>query len=179
MQASLRAASAADLGILIPWIQAFYAEEGIVFHETRTRSALAQLMGNERLGNLCVIFSGSEPIGYLVLIRSFILEFGGPQFFVDELYLCPEARGRGHARAALVEVEKIARSQGIAVLRLEVNDNNARALSLYRKAGYERHARCTMTKILTLDDVASSEPLQRSTRSAHASTIPPAKPSLL
>lgn len=179
MSVSLLAAVAADLGFLLPWIRAFYEEESIAFDETRARSAVAQLMGDERLGHVCVVLLDLKPIGYLVLIRSFILEFGGPQLYVDELYISPEARGRGHAKVALEEVEKIARTQGIKVLRLEVSENNARALSLYCKAGYERHARCTMTKILpTTPNADSATDPQRGKpdmQSAHATTTPPAK----
>jgi [ribosomal protein S18]-alanine N-acetyltransferase len=48
----------------------------------------------------------------------------------------PEARGRGIGIALLAAAEAAARARKCAVLRLEVHEKNAAAISRYRKAGY-------------------------------------------
>ncbi len=92
--------------------------------------------------------SEERAIGYLVAIQSFILEFGGRQTFLDELYISEEWRGRGYGRLALAAVEDFARKSGCRALRLEVAHTNMRALNMYARAGFERHDRYTMTKVL-------------------------------
>ncbi len=53
------------------------------------------------------------------------------------MVLRPEARGRGGGRELLRAMEAHARSAGVHKLDLEVWTDNARAIALYARAGYE------------------------------------------
>lgn len=55
---------------------------------------------------------------------------------IKRLIVAPEARGLGIGRALLEAVEAAAAQEGIPVLRLETGPGNARALDLYREAGW-------------------------------------------
>lgn len=57
------------------------------------------------------------------------------------LAVAPGAAGRGVGRALLEAAEKIAYESDRIALRLEVREDNARALKLYRAAGYRRIGR--------------------------------------
>ena len=48
----------------------------------------------------------------------------------------PDCAGRGAGQALLAAAEGAASARDCQYLRLEVHENNARAISLYRKAGY-------------------------------------------
>jgi len=50
------------------------------------------------------------------------------------------ARGRGVAKALLAAVERSAHARGCRRLRLEVRQDNAAAIALYERAGYQRFA---------------------------------------
>uniref|UniRef100_UPI003784F276 GNAT family N-acetyltransferase n=1 Tax=Methylocella sp. TaxID=1978226 RepID=UPI003784F276 len=50
--------------------------------------------------------------------------------------LDPAAHGRGYGRLLLAASEEAARARGARTLRLEVRDDNARAIRLYEQAGY-------------------------------------------
>jgi ribosomal protein S18 acetylase RimI-like enzyme len=52
------------------------------------------------------------------------------------VFIAAQARGRGHAFAALQAAEIRAWHRGARAMRLSVNGNNAAALALYRKLGY-------------------------------------------
>ena len=61
--------------------------------------------------------------------------------FLTDLYVAPEARGTGLAGALLAESEARFRALGLASLRLNVLDGNARARRFYDKAGYAPYER--------------------------------------
>ena len=57
--------------------------------------------------------------------------------FIYDIAVDPEHRRKGHAQAALAEIEAYARANGCLGVMLHVFGNNTGARQLYRKAGYE------------------------------------------
>jgi ribosomal protein S18 acetylase RimI-like enzyme len=57
--------------------------------------------------------------------------------FVFDLWVRPDARGRGLGRAAMLALEAEARSLGLDRIRLNVFGHNDVARNLYRSLGYE------------------------------------------
>jgi GNAT superfamily N-acetyltransferase len=55
---------------------------------------------------------------------------------IKKMFVVPNARGRGVARALLVELERRARELGYAVARLDTGPKQARARRMYERAGY-------------------------------------------
>lgn len=55
----------------------------------------------------------------------------------------PEARGRGHARRCLVALVEALRSSGVETIGLNVEADNAAAIGLYKKLGFETAATYT------------------------------------
>ena len=55
---------------------------------------------------------------------------------LKRMYVAPEARGRGVARAVLAHLEAEARSLGLERLVLETGTRQPEALALYRRAGF-------------------------------------------
>jgi ribosomal protein S18 acetylase RimI-like enzyme len=100
------------------------------------------------LGKLWHIELEGQPIGYLLLTSGFILEFGGRQYILDELYVRPNFRRRGFGTRAIQFAESVCREDGIRVLRLEVDQTSTRTISLYRKVGFRLQHRHTMTRLL-------------------------------
>jgi GNAT superfamily N-acetyltransferase len=55
---------------------------------------------------------------------------------IKRMYVAPQARGQGVARALLGALEQVARDLGYAVARLDTGPRQTHALALYRSAGY-------------------------------------------
>ena len=83
-------------------------------------------------------------LGYGVLCAGFSLEQGGAFGLIDELFLKPQARGRG--RAMLETLAPHAGDRGWAIVRLEVNRHNAAARRMYLAAGFRDEARDLLTR---------------------------------
>lgn len=141
-----RLATVADTDLLIELMRAFYAEDQLVFEESRLRRALAALLEEPRNGEVLLWLSEQgEVVGYAAIAMGFSLEQGGHFALLDELYLGPAARGRGRGRQALAIVEQRANARGVERLRLEVNHHNELARRLYLASGYIDDTRDLLT----------------------------------
>ena len=81
------------------------------------------------------IITGPEGIrGYAMVAKSFSTEFGKPCIWIEDLYLKEHCRGQGLGKVVL---DHIAEKYAGCLLRLEVEEENHRAMKLYKKCGFE------------------------------------------
>ncbi|MEU7826921.1 GNAT family N-acetyltransferase [Catellatospora sp. NPDC049133] len=81
-------------------------------------------------------FTAGRPCGLLtalVVPASLTL---GTFWMIRDLYVPPEHRGRGHARALLTETVSQARATGARRVALQTEHDNAAALALYGSLGF-------------------------------------------
>ncbi len=140
---TFRTATLADLPQLLRMHRAFFDEEGYPYAAAKFEQALREILTNEFLGRVVLI---DETSGYFTLAFGFSVEFGGRDAFLDELYVVPEARGKGLGTAAIDEAERVCHANGIHALHLEVEFTNESAKRLYARRGFDEHTRQLMTK---------------------------------
>ncbi len=75
-----------------------------------------------------------ETIGYGMVARSFSTEFGKPCIWIEDIYLKPDFRHRGIGTKFLQFVEN---SYPNALLRLEAEPDNEKAVNAYKKNGFD------------------------------------------
>lgn len=73
-------------------------------------------------------------LGYAMVAKSFSTEFGKPCIWLEDIYLKPEHCGKGIGSRFL---SMMGQKYPDAVLRLEVEEENERAVHVYRKSGFE------------------------------------------
>ncbi len=124
-----------DLGFALEAVHSintsFYPDQR--FDEEGFLSTLRQSYDFEPDGVMIVEREG-ERVGFLFL-RSFKGE-KTPYGLVSQLYIVPEARGKGLGLLALKRAESYFRERGMKKVRLRVSAENEIALSLYREAGF-------------------------------------------
>jgi GNAT superfamily N-acetyltransferase len=143
---TFRPAGASDEDQLLAFIQALYDHERIPYERATARAALSPLLTGTAPGAVWLIEAEGAPLGYMVLIFSYYLEFG-PTAIVDEIYVDPAWRGRGVGAHALTFAEAESRRRGMVRMRLEVERQNP-AQALYERTGFVAHDRDLMTKDL-------------------------------
>lgn len=125
MVADIRPARASDVDALL-------AIENAVFQTDRlSRQSLRRLVGRPSAAVL-VAEVGCEAAGYcIVLFRS-----GIAAARLYSVSTAPDMAGQGIGRALVQAAETAAIGQGKRFLRLEVRQDNTRAVSIYERAGF-------------------------------------------
>ena len=123
----------ADEAELLRLARAFHLEDGHPLTE-RGAAALAQVARGHPLARAWLIHEAGHTVGYTLLCLGFGIEYGGPDAFVDDLYLVPDARGRA---TVMQRLEAEARAMGLCALFLVVDPDNAPAVALYRRRGFD------------------------------------------
>ncbi len=73
-------------------------------------------------------------MGYAMAAKSFSTEFGKPCIWIEDLYIKEQFRGLGLGKSFL---DFITEKYPDAVLRLEVEEENERAVNVYKKNGFK------------------------------------------
>ena len=86
-------------------------------------------------GRWLVAYRNGDPVGCAALKR-----LGPTTAEIKRVYVVPEARGGGVARALLARLEDIARDVGYTTLRLDTGARQPASVALFGSVGYERIA---------------------------------------
>lgn len=142
------AADVTDLDALLEFVKAYYDFDEIAYRSERIRTALGILLRDPSLGRVWIIRYGRKAVGHAILTFGYDLEFNGHQATITELFIAPAYRSRRLGSKMIKIIEDTCRQLGIGALELQVERDNVRAQSLYRKLGFHAHDRIPMSKIL-------------------------------
>lgn len=123
-------------------------EHGIDTPEDAVRIAVDGALGVPSRGRLLVVRDGAQAIGVAYVSFVWALEHGGHSAWLEELYVVPERRAGGVGTALLHAAMGVAEVEGCVALDLEVEASRERVTSLYRREGFEQHARTRWVKRL-------------------------------
>jgi GNAT superfamily N-acetyltransferase len=105
----------------------------------------------EKHGVMLIAEYDGKPVGWAFAhdahAEIFVIEKDRHHGFLAELYVVPEARGKGHGRALIEGCEGWARGRGHRLLQVGVLAGNGRAIRSYEGAGYSPYA-ITMRRYL-------------------------------
>lgn len=148
IKVSLRPAIGTDIHALSRLIRRYYAFDHISFDAKTIRSGLKALLQNKSAGQAFLIALESKPIGYTILTYGFDLEFAGRTALMTDLYLEPGYRNLGIGGMTMRFLEQFCHKKQIKTLELQVERDNAAAMSFYQRHGFTAHNRIPMSKRL-------------------------------
>lgn len=144
----IRSASPSDRAVVLALLAAQLVEHQLPADQEQIDRGLdaafrpgspAWLLLGERDGRAVAVFLANQIVS---------VEKGGETLWVEELYVVPEARRTGVARALLAHVIEESRQRGLRALDLEVVRTQVAAFSLYRSIGFTEVARDRLTLTL-------------------------------
>lgn len=126
MAADIRPARASD-------VHALLAIESAVFHSDRlSRRSFRHLVASPSAAVLVALADG-KVAGYCVLL----FRAGVPAARLYSIATAADFEGRGIGRSLIEASEREAAKRGRRSLRLEVREDNSRAIAIYRRVGFE------------------------------------------
>ena len=127
-----------DFDKVLKMMKVFYASDALLIHpeEAVLRKTLEDAIEAGPYVEGFVFCGGEELAGYGMIAKSYSTEMGGRCIWIEDIYIKPEFRGQGLGTGFLQFVED--RYQDWAVrLRLEAEEDNKKAMAVYRSAGFE------------------------------------------
>lgn len=133
---TIRPAVAGDVPLILDFIRQLAQYEKLEHAVFVTEQRLHdQLFGPRRVGDALLAYLANEPVGYAIFFSSISTFVGLPGIFLEDLFVKPDARGRGVGKALLAQVASIARQRGCARLEWAALNWNEPAIRFYRSLG--------------------------------------------
>lgn len=130
----LRTATSADAPTLFAFIRALaeYEREPDAVHTTP--EVLARQLAEAHPPFECLLCEeGGVAVGFALFFPNYSTWLGQPGIHIEDLFVVPEARGRGHGRALLKRVAELAVERGCGRVEWAVLDWNTPAIGFYEK----------------------------------------------
>lgn len=133
----IRKIKAEDRADYFAMAKAFYSSEAVCHNvpEEHFAATFAEIMRSDLYADGYIMEHDHLVAGYALLARTFSQEAGGIVLWIEELYVKPEYRGcgLGHAFFAYLETNLC---ENVKRIRLEVEDDNTKAIALYQRMGF-------------------------------------------
>jgi GNAT superfamily N-acetyltransferase len=139
---TIRAATLADAPFLTRGNAAMALEtEYLVLDEKRLRAGVEALFADSARGLYYLAERDGRTLGQMMITYEWSDWRNGVFWWIQSVWVEPEARGQGVFKALYSHVERLARSTpGVCGLRLYVERDNMRAQTTYERCGMTRTA---------------------------------------
>ena len=111
-------------------------------------TALREFLFGERVFAETLIAEDlGRPVGFALYFHNFSTFLGRPGLYLEDLFVEPEARGRGAGRALLARLAAIAVERGYGRLEWAVLNDNEPAIGFYRRLGARPNSEWTTYRL--------------------------------
>jgi GNAT superfamily N-acetyltransferase len=133
---TIRAAAEHEVARVLELIRGLAKYERLEHELVATEQDLREaLFGSTRYAEVVFACLGSEPVGFALFFHNFSTFRGKPGIYLEDLFVLPEARGRGIGKRLLTWLARTAIERGCARLEWSVLDWNEPAIGFYRSLG--------------------------------------------
>lgn len=132
----IRPAVEADVPLILRFIRELAEYERLLHEVVATEDRLRRtLFGAPPAAEVVIAEHAGEPLGFALFFHNYSTFLAQPGLYLEDLYVRPEARGRGAGRALLAHLARLARERGCGRLEWWVLDWNEPAIRFYRSLG--------------------------------------------
>ena len=132
----IRPATEADIPIIADLIRALAAYERLTDEVALDETALREhLFGPRPYAEVLLAEVAGVVVGFALFFHNYSTFLTKPGIWLEDLFVRPEHRGRGHGRALLTALARIAVDRGCGRLEWSVLDWNEPSISFYRALG--------------------------------------------
>jgi len=135
-EVSIRAAAESDLPLILHLIESLAEYERLRDQCVATEVKLrATLFGDHPAAEILIASIENEPMGFALFFGNYSTFLAQPGIFLEDLFVKPEARGKGVGYALLSALARLAVDRNCGRLEWNVLDWNELAISFYKRIG--------------------------------------------
>jgi GNAT superfamily N-acetyltransferase len=135
----IRPAVSADVSTIFELVVELARYERLSDQVTATRDDLAtHLFGERRHAEALLAEDDAKVVGFALFFPTYSTFVGRPGLYLEDLFVLPDYRRRGHGFALLRELARIATERGCGRLEWAVLNWNEPAIAFYRRLGAKR-----------------------------------------
>lgn len=133
---AIRAATPADADLILGFIRALAEYERLADACVATEAALRDtLFGELPAAWVLIAELDAVPVGFALWCRNYSTFLARPGIWLEDLFVVPEARGRGAGKALLATLARMATERGWGRVEWAVLDWNTPSIEFYRALG--------------------------------------------
>ena len=132
----IRFATESDGPLILGFIRALAEYERLAHYVVATEESLREsLFGARPAAETLLAFEGDTAVGFALFFENFSTFNGRRGMYLEDLFVVPDARGRGYGKALLRKLASIAIERDYCRLDWAVLDWNEPAIRFYRSLG--------------------------------------------
>jgi GNAT superfamily N-acetyltransferase len=133
---TIRPATREEVPLVLEFIRALARYEKLEHEVSASEAQLREALFGERpCAEVVFACSAGEPVGFALFFHNFSTFKGQPGIYLEDLFVRPEARGRGIGKRLLAHLARTAVERGCARLEWAVLDWNEPSIGFYRGLG--------------------------------------------
>ena len=137
MDCTIRPMTLKDRQEVTQMMEVFYASEAVLTNGSAEIFAkdIDACVGDSPYAEGYILENAGAILGYAMLAKSFSTEYGKPCIWIEDLYIKEAYRGTGIGSRFL---QYVTEQFPDCILRLEVEEENEKAIAVYRKSGFSQ-----------------------------------------
>ena len=133
----IRTASVEDCGRILQMIRALARYEKMEDQVVATEDLLREWIFEKKKAEVLFATEDGREVGFALFFHHFSTFLGRAGIYLEDLYVMPEYRGKGHGKALLKRLAQITLERGCGRLDWQCLDWNERSIAFYRSLGAE------------------------------------------
>ena len=144
----IRPATEGDAPLILNFIKKLAVYEKLAHKVTADEDILRETLFGERpYAEVVIGYHGGEPVGFALFFHNYSTFLARPGLYLEDLFVLPEYRGRGHGKALLIALAKLSVERGCGRLEWSVLDWNAPAIAFYNTLGAKMMENWTVMRV--------------------------------
>ena len=145
---TVRPATVADVSQILAFIRGLADYERLLDQVVATEGGLREaLFGARPYAEVVIAEDPDRPLGFALFFHTFSTFLGQPGLYLEDLFVVPDARGRGVGRALLRHLAGLAIARRCGRVEWAVLDWNAPAIRFYESLGARPNEEWTVYRL--------------------------------
>jgi GNAT superfamily N-acetyltransferase len=149
----IRHATIEHVPLILSFIRELAEYEGLLHEVAATEEQVrATLFGGKPDAEVVIAYDAAQPVGFALFFHNYSTFLAQRGLYLEDLYVKPEARGKGVGKELLQYLARLAVDRGCGRMEWWVLDRNVPAIQFYKSLGAQPMDEWTVFR-LNKDDI--------------------------